>query len=119
MTVGRIATCLLVAVALTACGGSGDEPIDEPVVPTEAPQATVDTPQTTLGAEVDFGEDGAATEFLEALFLPRSSVTDTQVDCINDELAKSYPDGLPAVESGNRDEALGSIVEACGLIPGG
>ncbi len=69
----------------------------------------------------DFGDDGVATEILELLFLPRSAVSDAQVECLNTEVGAQYPDGLP--DDLLRDPALFDVlnaaVETCGLIPGG
>ena len=112
------ALLLAMALAMTACGGSGDDVVDEPVFPTDTSQTSSADQETTPTVGVDFGDDGAATEFLAALFMPRSSVTDSQVDCINDEMASSYPDGLPDAGTDEMEQALGTIVETCDLLPG-
>lgn len=109
---------LVVTLAVNACGGSVDEAVDDPVASTATPQTSSVDQETTPSVGVDFGDDGAATDFLAALFMPRSGVTDGQVDCINDEMEESYPDGLPDPGTDEMEEALSSIVDACDLLPG-
>ena len=111
-------TVAALAIAVSACTGGGDDVIDEPVFPTETLENSSELPETSPTVGVDFGDDGPATDFLAALFMPRSSVSDAQVDCINDEMERSYPDGLPQAGTDEMDEALATIVEACDLLPG-
>lgn len=109
----RFVIVFVLGLIMAACGSEGDGNTNG--VDGLATTTTAGSSDTTV--PVDFGDEGEATKFLELVFMPRSSVSDEQVECIKDELAVVYPDGIPDEYTDELAANLDAIGETC-LING-